>query len=579
MDLWKPSRQARGIVVYDELDPGLRQQRPTPYGLFGLHQLWNPRAPADTRIVKLCDKPVTLGRSATGRLTPNANDVAARLAYDAAAARVKSIVFVQQAGHAPSTASKVARWHDALTALPEKEQALWNDIVAECGGAEHSLVNRAHAALPHNGDMVALERRLVESMFRRPDGARCIVATPTLAQGMNLPAQLAIIAGDKRHDEKIGRDPLKAHEILNAAGRAGRAGHLANGVVLLIPEPVTTVRSDAKRLAPLSTSKLASILPQDDHCVELTDPITGLLDKIQVGSDGAEIRYFVSRMRSFGTTDDGVKKAQAFLKRSFGAFHAESGSAEEAFNKKLDVLKERLTAPPPGTAAVCEIAAAMGFPEQPFSDLESAIASAWPKLPETIAEWCDWTFDFLASEPTRLEACFGPDAGTLTYIVRGKKTGGPLTKKEYETIKSGVRAWISGKPLREIELALGVDKKKLRACPRARDLALKIAPRPLYLLLAAVSEIVPLALASGGHMYPQPAVLETLAVSSRKGLDTPDKAAFALKRTGIRSRVLIHTAFAKEIGHPMKLAGQDFAAVRDALQLRLLGGLFGSALS
>jgi hypothetical protein len=130
MDLWKPSRQARGIVVYDELDPGLRQQRPTPYGLFGLHQLWNPRAPADTRIVKLCDKPVTLGRSATGRLTPNANDVAARLAYDAAAARVKSIVFVQQAGHAPSTASKVARWHDALTALPEKEQALWNDIVA-----------------------------------------------------------------------------------------------------------------------------------------------------------------------------------------------------------------------------------------------------------------------------------------------------------------------------------------------------------------------------------------------------------------------------------------------------------------
>jgi ATP-dependent RNA helicase HelY len=53
---------------------------------------------------------------------------------------------------------------------------------------------------------------------------------------MNLPAEVAILAGTMRHDEG-GREPLKGHEILNAAGRAGRAGYLANGTVLLIPEP------------------------------------------------------------------------------------------------------------------------------------------------------------------------------------------------------------------------------------------------------------------------------------------------------------------------------------------------------
>ena len=52
----------------------------------------------------------------------------------------------------------------------------------------------------------------------------------------DLPAEVAILAGTMRHDED-GREPLQGHEILNAAGRAGRAGHLANGTVLLIPEP------------------------------------------------------------------------------------------------------------------------------------------------------------------------------------------------------------------------------------------------------------------------------------------------------------------------------------------------------
>ena len=46
-------------------------------------------------------------------------------------------------------------------------------------------------------------------MFRRRDGASVIVATPTLAQGMNLPAEVAILAGTMRHDDD-GREPLKS---------------------------------------------------------------------------------------------------------------------------------------------------------------------------------------------------------------------------------------------------------------------------------------------------------------------------------------------------------------------------------
>lgn len=95
-----------------------------------------------------------------------------------------------------------------------------------------------------------------------------IVATPTLAQGLNLPAHLAILAGDKRAGENPGdREDLEAHELLNAAARAGRAGHLANGIVILIPEPLIkftrkkTLNDQLKISLPRSFRRMIVALP------------------------------------------------------------------------------------------------------------------------------------------------------------------------------------------------------------------------------------------------------------------------------------------------------------------------------
>jgi ATP-dependent RNA helicase HelY len=126
VDLWKPSRQARGILAYQHSRlneiyvAGLDRRaarlegrsapapdtRAVPYALFGLHQNWNPGAPTDTALVKLSDQTVELSIStATARPSPNANAVAATLAVHAIRASLKTIIFVQQAAHAPSTAS------------------------------------------------------------------------------------------------------------------------------------------------------------------------------------------------------------------------------------------------------------------------------------------------------------------------------------------------------------------------------------------------------------------------------------------------------------------------------------------
>jgi len=66
-----------------------------------------------------------------------------------------------------------------------------------------------------------------------------------------------------------------------------------------------------------------------------------------------------------------------------------------------------------------------------------------------------------------------------------------------------------------------------------------------------------------------PAVLETLAVAVRKGLDTPDKIAFAYRRPSLRSRVNIHSGFSALLGAPHDTAGLDYATVLNQMTSRI----------
>lgn len=565
---WKPSRQARGVVTYKRQDLGPTSTLLTrPYALFGLHQNWLPTAPADLRLVQLIEENVQLNRGQRNRPTPNANGVANSIAVRSAKAGLKTIVFVQQAGYAPTNADKIAEALEAPATLTAQESVLWAAISAELGGAQYSLVQPTLAALPHNGDMIPQERRLAESMFKRDGGAQVIVATPTLAQGMNLPAQVAILAGDKRQDED-GRTDLEAHEILNAAGRAGRAGHLANGVVLLIPDPIVGF-SPSGRPEQRAFDKLRSILPTSDQCVPMDDPVGPILDLIQTGiAADPTVRYFVSRVRAGETAEHATQKAIEVVQRSFAAYKAKQADEEAIFGQKVDALKLLLDQATTD-ATVATIAASTGMADQPLLVIQQRFQANITAIPASIPAWVDWIVDFFVSDTMSFEALLGNDTSTVTYVVRGKKTGGDLTPAEFSRLKAGLQAWISGRPFNEIELALGAAAARVKRCPRARDLVLKVANRSLYLIGAAIVEVAKGVYAAASLQPPQPAVLDTLAFALRKGLDTPDKIAFAHRRPTIRSRVLIHRSFAQELGTPAPLAGETFEAVLSQTTARL----------
>ena len=85
----------------------------------------------------------------------------------------------------------------------------------------------------HNAGLTARQRRYVEDNFRNGN-IKCIVATPTLAAGINLPARRVIVRDTKRFESNAGNTPIPVMEIKQMCGRAGRPGYDPYGESILI---------------------------------------------------------------------------------------------------------------------------------------------------------------------------------------------------------------------------------------------------------------------------------------------------------------------------------------------------------
>ena len=261
---WKPTRQLRGCIVYrqqrvNELNVLLRtnrQQKRTggvpvavqrqltaqPHGFFSIRQTWASQQRDDYAYLPFSSESPELRANPSWRLTANAGVLAAALAVPAARAGINTLVFSQSIPIAAKIAKRIS---DSLgpskIELTQQEERWLSIAVDELGGTDYLYVDVCNdtitsRAATHHGLLLPEERRLVESLYARPDGLAVLSATGTLGQGMNLPSEFVIIAQDSRFDEKTGAmEMLEARELLNAAGRAGRAGKNATGIVIVIP--------------------------------------------------------------------------------------------------------------------------------------------------------------------------------------------------------------------------------------------------------------------------------------------------------------------------------------------------------
>lgn len=85
----------------------------------------------------------------------------------------------------------------------------------------------------HHAGLTYMQRKIIEKYFRR-GVIKVIVATPTLAAGVNLPARRVIIHSHVRYEHGLGRIPIKTMEYKQMCGRAGRPGYDEIGEAIII---------------------------------------------------------------------------------------------------------------------------------------------------------------------------------------------------------------------------------------------------------------------------------------------------------------------------------------------------------
>lgn len=604
--LWKPSRQARGVLLYNSAaivqmtrnviavqraedarkkkraknlrKPAAEALQCQPHALFGLQHDWLAGAAPSCTLTAISDAPVTLtgklNRDGSIYLTPNVNKVAAQVAAASARNGLKGIVFVNRKDTAASTAREISALLGDTPEQTQDEEERWKALEIELGGLEHAILPGPAAAVPHNALMLRLERDLAERLFRRADGAKVIVATPTLAQGLNLPAHIAILAGDKRSDaDEGGREDLKAHEILNAAARAGRAGHLANGIVLLIPEAVLQFRQ-GRPFKKGVLDKLKSVLPEDDRCLSLSDPLQTILDRINVAAAAdPDVEYALNRLAT-AVAPEGAEteaKTRFSIGRSLAAFTATRINQKEEFDAKVARLNELIgeRAKEADDQVLAELATQSGAPLGILKSLRQRIEDQIERLPQTIPDWTSWIINWLAEDQDARDAILIRD-GRAILGATGNKKDGQLTADAVRNLEPGILAWLRGEPLREIERQLGGDPDEKAICPRARELVSQLVPLSLSFAAGLVARTSREITAVADGTATPTSVIDCLAAGVRRGFDNPNKLAFSDIKRGFLSRVQTHQTYSATIKHEPAISNmEEYPAVVDRMRVYL----------
>ncbi len=166
----------------------------------------------------------------------------------------------------------------------------------------------------HNAGLSSIHRRTIENSFKERV-LKCIVATPTLAAGVNIPAQRVIIRDLWRYDYNFGMHPIPILEYKQQAGRAGRPRYDKFG------EAIAVAKNEGQKEQIYNNYILGD-----------TEPIFSKL-----GSQSALRMHLLAAIATnFVDSIEGVYK---FIDSTFYAYQSETYMLKDEIDTAIDFLK------------------------------------------------------------------------------------------------------------------------------------------------------------------------------------------------------------------------------------------------
>ncbi len=234
----------------------------------------------------------------------------------------QALVFVNSRRSTVSVASALARGVGAR--LSEVSRTALKEVLSEldrAGEEETEAVRQLRSLIPHgvafhNASLTNPERAVVERAFREGK-LRCLVATTTLAMGLNLPARRVIVRDTTRFDEALGTPgALPAMEVQQMLGRAGRPRYDPYGEAVLIARDLSEEEELRERylISPPEDveSRLASVSVLRTHVLALV--ASGEVRSWEELTDFLRSTYY-GQEESIEALGAHLRAARAFLER------------------------------------------------------------------------------------------------------------------------------------------------------------------------------------------------------------------------------------------------------------------------
>jgi len=359
---WRPTRSLRGIVGLDldvarqnataafnllkTLPPKRKNQKFASPHVFvaSLQGAWESSNGSDYALLKLPTQTgLEVNRQGKVLGVSWVNQSAATLTEHFAKAGSVVLTFLPASKHYPfSVGSRIQLGQsfpldnevNALMAVAEDELGVPSQV--------RSLLSSGVAV--HTASLLEAEKSASESAFSKRL-VPAMLATGTLAQGLNLPASVVLVAGttvgDRRNDSPADIARASA-QILNALGRAGRAGVANHGLGLVIPDDPIYVKTP---IDPSSCKAKAPVVAAEENSTQVTSSLERFLRLAVQGI--LNVRFATAEelvamaYLSVGEVNDSTP--EAILRKSYGMHRLYPATSDNVSNEATNYLSRLRT--------------------------------------------------------------------------------------------------------------------------------------------------------------------------------------------------------------------------------------------